>query len=116
MLSNAANLCGADQGAAVVLADPGPRSGAQRRSVTSSKDAYREARRRIDRFDRLARALDDRRRQLGMTETELARRTQLAPGLVRRLLTVRGLNPPIGTLTAIADALELELVVRRRAD
>jgi ribosome-binding protein aMBF1 (putative translation factor) len=115
MLSNVANLCGSDQDAAAV-GDPGPRSVAQRRSVTSTRDAYREARRRIDRFDRLARALDDRRQQLGMTEAELARRTQLAPGLVQRLLTVRGLNPPIGTLTAIADALELELVVRRRAD
>ena len=45
-----------------------------------------------------------------MSNVELARRTQLAPELVRRMFSVGGLNPPVGTLTAIADALNLELV------
>ena len=50
-----------------------------------------------------------------MSKAELARRTELAPELVRRLFSVGGLNPAIGTLTTIADALELELVPRRLA-
>ena len=80
-----------------------------------SKQAYREAQRRIDRINHLVRAFDERRQELGMSNAELARRSQLAPGLVRRLFSVGGLNPAVGTLTAIADALELELVPRRRA-
>jgi DNA-binding phage protein len=88
---------------------------AHSRVESDCRTAYREARRHIERIDCLVRALDDRREELGMSQAELARRTQLAPDLVRRLLTVSGLNPPIGTLTAIADALHLELVPRRRA-
>ena len=77
--------------------------------------AYREARRRIDQIDHLVRALDERREELGMSNAELAQRTQLPPELVRRMFSVGGMNPTVGTLTAIADALNLELIPRRRA-
>jgi DNA-binding phage protein len=77
-------------------------------------EAYDEARRRIDQIDRLVRALDDRREQLGMSKAELARRAELAPEAVRRLFSVDDPNPTIMTLTALADALGLELVPRPR--
>ena len=50
-----------------------------------------------------------------MSKAELVRRTELAPELVQRLFSVAGLNPTIGTLTAVADALDFELVPRPRA-
>jgi DNA-binding phage protein len=78
-------------------------------------EAYAEARRRIDAIDRLVQALDDRRTELGLSKAELARRAELAPEVVRRLFSVDSPNPTIGTLTALADALGLELVPQRRA-
>ncbi len=77
-------------------------------------DAYDEARRRIDQIDRLVLALDEQRETMGITKAELARRADLAPEAIRRLFSADGPNPTIGTLTAIADALELELVPRKR--
>ena len=77
-------------------------------------EAYDEARRRIDAIDRLVRALDERREELGLSKAELARRAELAPEAVRRLFSVDAPNPTIGTLTALADALGLEYVPRQR--
>ena len=87
---------------------------AQRASESGYAEAYDEVRRRIDAIDRLVRALDDRRKELGLSKTELARRAEMAPELVRRLFSVDSPNPTIGTLTALADALGLELVPQRR--
>ena len=72
--------------------------------------AYAEARRRIDLVDNLMRSLETRRTSLGMSKAELARRSDLPPEAIRRLFTVSSPNPTIGTLTAIADALGLDLV------
>jgi DNA-binding phage protein len=87
---------------------------ARRASEPGYAEAYDEARRRIDAIDRLVRALDDRRGELGLSKAELARRAELAPEAVRRLFSVDSPNPTIGTLTALADALGLELVPQRR--
>jgi len=86
----------------------------RRASEPGYAEAYDEARRRIDSIDRLVRALDDRREELGLSKAELARRAELAPEAVRRLFSVDSPNPTIGTLTALADALGLELVPQRR--
>ena len=77
-------------------------------------EAYDEARRRIDQIDRLVNALDERREALGMTKAELARRAYIAPEAIRRLFSADSPNPTIGTLTAIADTLGLELIPRKR--
>lgn len=95
------------------------RTGAERYFATRAgepgyAEAYAEARRKIDQIDRLVRALDDRREVLGMTKAELARRAEIAPEAVRRLFSADSPNPTIGTLTAIADTLGLELVPRKR--
>lgn len=77
-------------------------------------DAYDAARRKIDQIDRLVRALDDRRETLGMSKAELARRADLTPEVVRRLFSADSPNPTIGTLTALADSLGLELVPQKQ--
>lgn len=76
--------------------------------------AYDAAKRRIAQVDALVQALDDRREQLGITKAELARRADLAPEAVRRLFSVDAPNPTATTLIALADALDMELVPRRR--
>lgn len=87
---------------------------AERAQEPGFADAYDEARRRIDQIDRLVLALDERRGIMGITKAELARRADIAPEAVRRLFSTDSPNPTIGTLTAIADALDLELVTRNR--
>ena len=77
-------------------------------------EAYVDARRRVDAIDRLVRALDERREVLGLSKSELARRAELAPEVVRRLFSVDRPNPTIATLMALADALGLELVPQSR--
>jgi DNA-binding phage protein len=95
------------------------RTGAERYFAERAKspefgEAYDEARRRVDQIDRLVRALDDRRDELGLSKAELARRADIAPEAVRRLFSADAPNPTIATLTAIADSLDLELVPRKR--
>lgn len=87
---------------------------AERAEEPGFADAYDEARRRIDQIDRLVLALDEQRETMGITKAELARRADIAPEAVRRLFSADSPNPTIGTLTAIADALDLELVPRKR--
>lgn len=96
-----------------------PRTGAERYFAKRAEEpgyaeAYADARRKIDQIDRLVNALDERREALGMTKAELARRADIAPEAVRRLFSADNPNPTIGTLTAIADTLGLELVPRER--
>ena len=90
------------------------RYSARRTSEPGYAEAYDEARRRIAAIDRLVRTLDERREELGLSKAELARRAELAPEAVRRLFSVDSPNPTIGTLTALADALGLELAPQRR--
>jgi DNA-binding phage protein len=95
------------------------RTGAERYFAKRAKepgfaDAYDKARRRIDQIDRLVLALDEQRETMGVTKAELARRADIAPEAIRRLFSTDSPNPTIGTLTAVADALDLELVTRRR--
>ena len=102
------------------MAARSPRTGADRYFAERATEAgfvsaYRESPRRIDQIDAIVRALDDRRAALGISKAELARRAELAPEAIRRLFSVDNPNSTIGTLTAIADALGLELVLRVRS-
>lgn len=89
---------GADRYFAKQMADPAYRA------------AYEQARDRIARTDALVRSLEERRAARGMTKADLARKAGLAPEVVRRLFTMESPNPTAGTLVALADALDLELV------
>jgi transcriptional regulator with XRE-family HTH domain len=72
--------------------------------------AYEQARDRLARTDALVRSLEERRAARGLTKADLARKAGLAPEVVRRLFTMESPNPTAGTLVALADALDLELV------
>lgn len=76
--------------------------------------AYEAAKSRIDRTDALVRALDERRVARHMSKAELARAAGMQPEAVRRLFTMESPNPTAGTLFALADALDLEVVTRPR--
>ena len=91
------------------------RTGAERYFAKQMEDpayraAYEQARDRIARTDALVRSLEERRAARGMTKADLARKAGLAPEVVRRLFTMESPNPTAGTLVALADALDLELV------
>ena len=85
---------------------------ASRKGDRAFREAYDDATRRIRQVDDLVRALDDARERRGMTKAELARRAGMTPEVVRRLFTTEGANPTATTLVALADALDIALVVR----
>ncbi len=74
--------------------------------------AYKASRNRIDRIDALVRSIDECRRDRGMSKADLARAAGMPPEAVRRLFTMESPNPTAGTLLALADVLDLELVTR----
>lgn len=96
--------------------EPRARTGAERYFAVLRKDpeyeaAYQAARRRIDQFDAIIRELDQRRSSLDLTKAEVARRADLRPEVVRRLLSGANPNPTLATLTAVADALAMKIVL-----
>jgi DNA-binding phage protein len=97
-----------------------PRTGAERYLARQMEDpeyraAYKEALKRIRRTDALVRSLDEGRSAAGMSKAALARKAGLPPEAVRRLFTVKSPNPTAGTLVALAEALDLEVVARPKA-
>lgn len=91
-----------------------PQTGAERYFANRLEDPayktnYEEAKGRIQQFDSIIRALDDRREELGFSKAELARRAGLRPEAVRRLFSAHAQNPTLRTLVALASALELEI-------
>lgn len=92
------------------------RTGAERYFEIRMKDpefeaAYVTARRRTTQIDTIIRALDQRRSSLNLTKAEVARRADLRPEVVRRLLSGANPNPTLATLAAVADALEMKVVL-----
>ncbi len=83
----------------------------RRRSEPEYGAAYEIASRRIAMFDDVVRSLDARREELGLSKAELARRADMPPAVVRRLFSQQHKNPTLATLVAIADALELRLLM-----
>lgn len=91
-----------------------PRTGAERYLARRLEDpeyrqAYEEARERIDQLDSVIRALDARREELDLTKAELARRAGVKPEAIRRLFSAEKPNPTLTTLVALAEALDLEI-------
>lgn len=70
---------------------------------------YQRARARIDAIDRVLSQLDARRRELGLSKAELARRAHANEVVIRRLFSAPDPNPTFGTLVDVARALGLEL-------
>jgi len=99
---------------ATLIAMAKPRTGAERYLARRLGDpdyrqAYEEARERIDQIDSVIRALDDRREELDLTKAELARRAGVKPEAIRRLFSAEKPNPTLTTLVALAGALDLEI-------
>jgi ribosome-binding protein aMBF1 (putative translation factor) len=70
---------------------------------------YEQTKREIDAVDRIVRALDEARVEVGMSKAELARRISTTPEVVRRLLTEEHANPTIATVVKLANVLGLHL-------
>ena len=66
---------------------------------------YAKARAEVDAVDRLVRALDETRIELGVSKAELARLISAKPEVVRRLFTSKAPNPTLTTLVKVASAL-----------
>lgn len=91
------------------------RTGAERYFAERLKDpnyrqAYEEARERIDQIDSVIRTFDARREELHLTKAELARRAGVKPEAIRRLFSAEKPNPTLTTLVALAGALDLEIL------
>jgi hypothetical protein len=69
------------------------------------------ARARISATDTLIRALEARRLELGLSKAELARRADMRPEFVRRLLGSGSSNPTLSTVVSLAVALSMDVVV-----
>jgi DNA-binding phage protein len=92
-------------------------SGAQRyfeaRAADSAeyRDALEVARARVAAVDSVVRALDERRKVLGLSKAELARQAGMRPEVVRRLLGAGPANPTLATVIALASAMSLDITV-----
>lgn len=71
---------------------------------------YERQRRAIAAIDEIVGRLDALRVEHDLSKAELARAIDKNPASVRRLLTARG-NPELGTIVAIADALDADVLV-----
>lgn len=71
---------------------------------------YERQLRAITAIDEIVNRLDALRVDHGLSKAELARAIDKNPASVRRLLTAKG-NPELGTVVAIADALDADVVV-----
>jgi ribosome-binding protein aMBF1 (putative translation factor) len=80
------------------------------------QEALEAARSRIAAVDGLVRALDERRRDLGLSKAELARQAGMRPEVVRRILGAGQANPTLSTVVSLASAMSLDITIRGRAD
>ncbi len=86
---------------------------ARRREDAAYRAEYDRFRRQIEQIDAVVNALDALRDEAGLSKAELARRIGKDPASIRRLFSAE-VNPELKTLAAIADALDAEVVVKRR--
>lgn len=80
------------------------------------RNAYERSLREIEQTDRVIRALDELRSDLGMSKAELARRIDRNASSIRRLFTASSARPELPLVAAIADALgaEVKVVPKKR--
>ena len=73
--------------------------------------AYAKARAEIDTVDQVMRALDAARTEAKLSKAEIARRISTSPVIVRKLFTKASKNPSYTTISKIAQAIGLRLVL-----
>jgi DNA-binding phage protein len=77
------------------------------------KANYERAQAQIKQVDEVMRALDQLRVESHMSKAELARRIGKNPASVRRLFSSEA-NPELGTIAAMATALDAEITIKPR--
>ena len=75
------------------------------------REALEVARARISAVDSVVRALDERRKALGLSKAELARQAGMRPEVVRRLLGGGPANPTLTTVISLASVLSLDITI-----
>jgi len=75
------------------------------------REALDAARSRFAVVDGLVRALDERRKVLGLSKAELARQAGMRPEVVRRLLGAGRANPTLATVISLASAMSLDVTI-----
>lgn len=71
---------------------------------------FERQKRRLTAIDTIVGSLDQLRAAQGLSKAALAREIDKNPAAIRRLLTASG-NPELGTVVALADALDADVVV-----
>ena len=74
------------------------------------KGEFERQQRAIAGIDEIVNRLDALRVEHSLSKAELARAIDKNPASVRRLLTAKG-NPELGTVIAMADALDADVIV-----
>ena len=80
------------------------------------RQALDDARVRIAAVDGVVRALDERRKDLGLSKAELARKAGMRPEVVRRILGAGPANPTLSTVISLASAMSMDVTVSVPAD
>jgi DNA-binding phage protein len=75
------------------------------------REALDTARVRIAAVDAVVRALDERRRDLGLSKAELARQAGMRPEVVRRILGAGPANPTLSTVISLASAMSMDVTI-----
>lgn len=83
---------------------------ARRLADKEFRKQFEQARSEVKQIDEIMRALDGLRVESGMSKAELARRVGKNPASIRRLFTAES-NPELGTIAAIANALDAQIRV-----
>lgn len=78
--------------------------------------ALEAARARIAAVDDVVRALDERRKDLGLSKAELARQAGMRPEVVRRLLGAGSANPTLSTVISLASAMSMDVMISGPGD
>jgi len=80
------------------------------------REALDAARARIAAVDGVVRALDERRRDLGLSKAQLARQAGMRPEVVRRILGAGPANPTLSTVISLASAMSMDVTISAPAD
>jgi DNA-binding phage protein len=75
------------------------------------RQALDAARARIAAVDGVVRALDERRRDLGLSKAQLARQAGMRPEVVRRILGAGPANPTLSTVISLASAMSMDVTI-----
>jgi DNA-binding phage protein len=75
------------------------------------REALDTARAHVAAVDAVVRALDERRRDLGLSKAELARQAGMRPEVVRRILGTSAANPTLSTVISLARAMSMDVTI-----